>query len=109
MLNRLLIVLVVPTLYPLVKLFRRSWSLWILRVELFELVWTTNKVLSRVPDWVWVIAFPVYLVLKDTPYNLTVKDSFNFPLVVAVDLDWQWRVVSLAWQRVIGCLPELVW
>ena len=38
-------------------------------------------------NWIRVVNFPAYTILKGSVYNVTGNDFFNFLLVFAVDLD----------------------
>ena len=91
-----LIIFIMPAFYPFVQVLQRSQFIRVTAIEFLKLIGTANKVLYRVLGRIQVIAFPTNAVLQRFPYQLIGQYLFNFPFIIATDLNWQGGFVLLS-------------
>ena len=103
-----IVVFIVPAVDPFVEIFRRSWLVRIVAMEVLKFLWAAGKVPHWVPDWIWIVASPANTISQGSSYDLAGKDFFDLPFVLTIDLNWQRRFIILAWQWVFRGFVETV-
>ena len=96
MLFQQLIIFIILAFHPFVQVLQRSQFIRVTAIEFLKLMGTANKVLYRVLGRIWVIAFLTNMVLQRFPYQLTGQYLFNFPFIIATNLNQQGGFVLLS-------------
>ena len=91
-----LIIFAILVLYLFVQVLQGSRFIRVTAIEFLKLIGTTNKVLYRVLGRIQVIAFPTNAVLQRFPYQLTGQYFFNFPFIIAINLNQQGGLILLS-------------
>ena len=87
---------------PVFQFVQWSGEIQVGQVEIPQLIGGILKIRYRIPFWVFVMAYPAYIVFQDIMVLFNCQDFFDFLFFVLYNLDWRRGAVYSLLQLVQG-------